>query len=135
MPVVSVTRLRLRSWRFLPGFAAYAFQSNVQARRARGNRGLKTMREPGNIFWTATLWESEYAMKQFRGSGAHGRAMPKLLHWCDEASVARWDQDSDSLPTWQAAHQRMLAEGRPSKVLHPSAAHQRFEIPAPKAKD
>jgi hypothetical protein len=56
------------------------------------------------------------------------------MHWCDEASVARWTQDSAELPNWQEAHRRMQAEGRPSKVSFPSAAHQQFQIPPPKTK-
>jgi len=134
MPLVSITRLRLRSWLFFPGFVWYAMRSDMQARRAPGNRAVKTMREPGNIFWTATAWDSENAMKQFRGSDAHGRVMPKLLNWCDEASVARWTQDTDVLPTWQDAHRRMVAEGRRSRVHHPSTAQERFEIPPPRTR-
>lgn len=132
MPVVSITRLRVRSWKFMPGFVVYAVRSRMQAAKAEGNRGMNLMREPGNVFWTATLWDSEEAVKKFMVRDAHGQAMRRLLEWCDEAAVARWNQDSRELPDWQEAHRRMQAEGRPSKVRFPSAAHQRFEIPAPK---
>jgi hypothetical protein len=47
-------------------------------------------------------------------------------------SIVHWIQDSFEPPSWQEAHQRMQAYGRPSKVNHPSEAQQRFEIPAPK---
>lgn len=132
MPVVSITRLRLRSWRFVPGFVVYAVRSRVQAARAPGNRGMNLMREAGNVFWTATLWESEEAVKQFMVRRPHGEAMKRLMDWCDEASVARWTQQSAELPDWREAHRRMQAEGRRSKVRFPSDAHTRFEIPAPK---
>jgi hypothetical protein len=132
MAVVSITRLRIRSWRFMPGFAFYALQTRSQARDAQGNRGVEVLREPGNVFWTATLWDSEAAVKQYMLAGAHGKAMRRLMHWCDEAAVARWVQDSPSLPDWQEAHRRMQSEGRPSKVRFPSRAQQRFEIPTPK---
>jgi heme-degrading monooxygenase HmoA len=132
MFVVSVTRLRLRSWWYLPGFVFFAFRSRMQTMKAGGNRGLNLMRELGNVFWTATVWDSEQDMKRFMISGAHGRAMPRLLDWCDEASVARWEQESAALPAWQEAHRRMVAEGRRSKVRFPSAAHERFEIPPPR---
>lgn len=105
----------------------------MQARRAQGNRGVKVLREPANIFWTATIWDSESDVKRFMISGAHGRVMPKLLNWCDEASLARWTQELDSLPAWRDAHRRMMAEGRLSKVRHPSAAHKRFAFPPPKS--
>ncbi len=133
MPVISITRLRVRSWRFMPAFAFYAIQTRQQSTRAPGNLGVDLFREPGNIFWTATAWESEAAIKQYMISGAHGKVMPKLMHWCDEASVARWSQDSTTLPSWPEAHRRMQTEGRRSKVRHPSAAHERFEIPTPKS--
>jgi hypothetical protein len=58
--------------------------------------------------------------------------MPKLMHWCDEAATAHYTQDSATLPTWTEAHRRLLAEGRKSKVRHPSPAHEAFEIPPPR---
>lgn len=110
----------------------YAFRTNLQARRADGNRGLEVLREPGNIFWTATVWESEGAVKQYMISGAHGKAMRRLLNWCDEASVVRWEQDGTAIPNWREAHRVLQAQGRRSKVRFPSAAQERFEIPAPR---
>ena len=132
MPVVSITRLRIRAWRFMPAFAFYAVRSRMQAAKAEGNRGLNLLREPGNIFWTATVWDSEAAVKQFMLAQPHGEAMLRLMHWCDEASVVRWSQDTIELPDWLEAHRRMQSEGRPSKVRFPSAAHHRHEIPPPK---
>ena len=134
VPVVSITRLRLRSWRFVPAFMWYAVRSRMQAMRAEGNRGIELMREPGNVFWTATMWESEADVKRYMIAQPHGEAMRKLLNWCDEAAVARWEQDSAALPGWQEAYRRIVAEGRRSKVRFPSAAQERFEIPAPKGK-
>ncbi|MDP9038459.1 MAG: DUF3291 domain-containing protein [Acidobacteriota bacterium] len=133
MPVISITRLRVRSWRFMPAFAVYAIQTRKQALNAPGNRGVDLRPEPGNVFWTASAWDSEAALKQYMMAGAHGRAMPKLMNWCDEASVARWHQETATLPTWQEAHRRMQSEGRRSKVRFPSAAHERFEFPPPRA--
>lgn len=134
MPVVSITRLRIRSWRFMPSFIVYAVRSRMQAARAKGNRGLSLVREPGNIFWTATAWDSEAAVKEYMVAQPHGEAMKRLLHWCDEASVVRWTQENTELPDWREAHRRMQAEGRRSKVRFPSPAHERYEIPAPKVK-
>jgi hypothetical protein len=135
MPLVSITRLRLRSWSYLPGFMTAAFQSISQARRAKGNLAVDTLREAGNVFWTRSLWTDEAAMRSFMESGAHRAAMPKLLEWCDEASVVHWMQDFAEPPTWEEAHRRMQHDGRPSRVKHPSEAHRRFEISAPQAKN
>ena len=54
----------------------------------------------------------------------HGPAMRKLLEWCDEAALVHWTQEDEELPTWTEAHRRMLREGRPSKVNHPSEAQK-----------
>jgi Domain of unknown function (DUF3291) len=131
MPLVSITRLRLRSWRFLPMFAWYALRSARQASRAEGDLAAKLLRERGNAFWTATLWTSEAAMKKFMTSGVHGKAMRKLATWCDEAAVVHWTQESATLPTWPEAYQRLQQDGRRSKVNHPSTGHPALEFPPP----
>jgi hypothetical protein len=131
MPVVSVTRLRVRSWRFLPPFIFTSLRIGKQARNADGNLGAKVLRDRRNAFWTCTCWESEAAMKEFMLDGAHGPAMRKLLEWCDEASLVHWRQDDAEMPSWAEAHRRMLRAGRTSKVNHPSAAQKAFHIEAP----
>jgi hypothetical protein len=133
MPLVSITRLRIRSWRFLPMFLLYGLRSSRQATRAEGSLAVVRLSDRHRVFWTATVWSSEAAMKRFMVSGIHGRAMRKLLHWCDEASVVHWTQESESLPSWQEAHRRLLSEGRPSKVHHPSKAHENMRFPEPNA--
>jgi quinol monooxygenase YgiN len=132
MPFVSVTRLRLRSWRYAPGLVWHAFRSYRQARAAPGNLDATTLREAGNIFWTASVWRDEAAMRAFMTSGAHRAAMRRLPEWCDEAAVVHWRQETAALPAWPEAHRRMQQEGRPSKVRHPSVAQQRFEIAPPR---
>ena len=64
MPIVSVTRLRVRSWRYLPAFMFTAFCSARQARDAEGCLRVKVLSERKRAFWTATSWESEPAMKR-----------------------------------------------------------------------
>jgi len=79
-----------------------------------------------------TAWEDEAAMRAYRNAGAHRMVMPRLLEWCDEAAVAHWTQTEATLPDWQEAHRRMVAEGRPSKVRHPSPAQESKQIAAPR---
>ncbi len=74
-------------------------------------------------FWTVTAWNDEAAMRAYRNADAHRRAMAKLLGWCDEASVVHWQQDGRELPDMPEALRRMVAEGRLSKVKHPSPEH------------
>jgi hypothetical protein len=132
MPFVSITRLRVRTWRYLPGFLLHSLRSAWQARRAAGNFAVSVLRDADLAFWTRTLWSEQAAMRAFMLSGAHRHAMPRLLEWCDEAAVVHWSQDDLEPPSWPASHQRLLREGRPSKVNHPSQAQRRFEIPAPR---
>jgi Domain of unknown function (DUF3291) len=134
MGLVSITRLRLRSWRFFPMFLSYALRSALQAKKAQGNLGTRLLREQRNTFWTATSWTDEAAMKRFMLAGAHGKAMRKLLHWCDEASVVHWQQANGELPSWLEAHARLQKEGRPSKVNHPTEAHFALKFPEPKVR-
>jgi hypothetical protein len=132
MPFVSVTRLRVRSILYLPQFIIWALKSSRQAQRAEGFVGGRLMHEARNTFWTLTVWRDDAAMNAYRTQGAHRSAMPKLLDWCDEASVAHWTQDRPEMPDWTEAYQRMVKEGRPSKVNHPSPAHLAHQMPAPR---
>ncbi len=61
--------------------------------------------------------------------------MPKLMEWCDEAAVLHWQQESAAEPTWAEAHRRLLAEGRVSKVLHPSPKHATRDYPPPRTRE
>ena len=47
---VSITRLRLRHWRFLPTFAWYALFSTLQARCAAGHRFSLVAKDAGLVF-------------------------------------------------------------------------------------
>ena len=131
MLFVSITRLRIRSWRFLPPFFIYAFRTSKQASSASGNHSVAILREGFFTFWTRTTWTAEASMKSYMISGAHGIAMRKLLNWCDEAAVVNWTQDSADLPSWPEAHRRMLQSGRPSKVKNPSPDQTAFRILPP----
>ncbi len=132
MPVVSVTRLRVRSWLNMPAFFLRSLRIGNQAKNAPGNLGAKLLQDRSRTFWTSTCWESEAAMKSFMLSAPHGPAMRKLLEWCDEAALVRWSQPGPELPAWPEAHTRLQREGRTSKVNHPSENQRRFFIEPPR---
>jgi heme-degrading monooxygenase HmoA len=129
---VSLTRLRLRSIRFLPVFAIYAVRTTRQVKRAPGYCGGAVLPDEQHTYWTMTAWDSRESMLAYMTSGAHRQVMPKLMHWCDEASVAHWDQEDSTLPAWEDADKRMRSSGRASKVHHPSPGHAALEYPAPR---
>jgi quinol monooxygenase YgiN len=132
MPLVSVTRLRVRLWRYLPAFLLHTFRAARQIRRAEGNLSFSLLNDARHTFWTLSVWHDEAAMRAFMLSGAHREAMPHFLEWCDEAALVHWTQESEEPPVWAEAHRRLRQQGRLSKVNHPSVAHTRFEIPAPR---
>ena len=121
MPVVSVTRLHVVSLWSMPAFLYYAYVSGRQTRRTAGflTGWLGNDDEWG--FWTSTVWDSLDAMRTFRNSGVHLKAMPKLLRWCDEASFVHWEQAEAAAPGMAAAYDRLSREGKLSKVRTPSA--------------
>lgn len=95
---------------------------------------MSLLRDSDRTFWTRTVWTTESAMKAFMLAGAHRQAMRKLLEWCDEASLVHWEQPDNREPDWTEAHERLQAQGRRSKVNHPSAAHESFQIRAPRVR-
>jgi hypothetical protein len=121
MATVSVTRLRLRSAWLLPAFLWHAVPSNAQSRKADGNLGV-ALRRVGLNFWTLTMWRDVEAMRAFMLSGAHRKAMPHLVKWCDEAAITRFEWNENALPSWDEAARRLAANGKLSPVKHPSPA-------------
>jgi hypothetical protein len=111
----------------------FSLRSSRQAKAAPGNLRAAVLNDANLVFWTCTVWQDEAAMRSFMMSGAHRKAMPHLLDWCDEASVAHWQQETAELPAWPEVYRRLQKEGRRSRVRHPTEAQQRFEIPAPRA--
>ena len=56
MPFVSITRLRVRSWRYLPGFLIQSFRAARQAKRATGSSvGVRSSAMPTATAFPALL--------------------------------------------------------------------------------
>jgi hypothetical protein len=132
MAFVSITRLRIRALRFLPGFAVDALRTSQQVRHAEGFITGSLLPDRQWTFWTMTVWRTPADMRRYMTNGAHLKAMPKLMHWCDEASIVHWEQPDDTPPSWHEADHRMRTEGRPSKLRNPSPAHLELAYRAPR---
>ncbi len=132
MTFVSLTRLRIRSIRFLPVFVVYTLRARGQARRSAGFLGGALLLDRSWTFWTMTAWADEAFMRAYRNTDAHKAAMPRLLDWCDEASIAHWLQPDATLPSWLEADKKMREIGRTSKVRHPSPHHEDLSYRTPR---
>jgi Domain of unknown function (DUF3291) len=110
------------------------FESQRQVARAPGFFGGRMLVDSGLTFWTLTVWESEEKMRRFRGSGAHARVMSRLVDWCNEAAYTHWIQTAGAVPTWDEAYERLVAEGRLSRVAHPSESHLDRQFGRPRLK-
>jgi len=131
MTLVSVTRFRLRSIRFMPFFILHANRTIAQIRKADGFMAGAVQRDAALAFWTMTIWRDEHAMRAYGASGAHRKAIPQLADWADEASVGHWIQPGSDLPGWPEAIGRLRENGRPLPIRYPAPTHaaQRFAEP------
>src|SRR5687767_11536539 len=120
MPVLSATRVRVRSFRYYPWFMVQTARIVLQARSAPGNLAVRFLRDRSKVFWTLTSWASEGDLKRFLGSGAHRSAMPRLHDWCNEAAWVRWNDVNAEPPAWQDTHLRLQRDGTRTRVLYPS---------------
>ena len=116
----------------MPMFGWDAVQSNRQVQRAAGFQTGALLADRKWAFWTMTAWDSQESMRRYMTTGSHKKAMPKLMEWCDEASVAHWEQEGTVLPGWAEADGRMREMGRVSKVRYPSATHAGLRYAEPR---
>jgi hypothetical protein len=129
MVFISATRLRVTSIFFLPGFIIANESSVKQLLKTTGFLGGKELIDKRLTFWTLTMWDAEAAMREFRNSSPHRKAMRKLPIWCDEASYVHWTQEEEQLPNWKTVFGNFIAEGRTSKVRNPSKDHLSKNFP------
>jgi hypothetical protein len=132
MTFVSLTRLRIRTIRYLPLFALHTLRSLRQVKKAPGLQTGALLLDRNWTFWTMTAWDERENMRRYMTTGAHKSAMPHLMHWCDEASIAHWEQEESTLPSWEEADRRLRDSGRASKVNHPSPEHASLNYRKPR---
>ena len=131
MPVIVVTRLRLRDPAFFADFFASAIAVTEQAQRSEGNLGADVLAEANNTYWTRTAWRDRTVMDAFVGTEPHLRTMGHIDEWCDEATFADWEQADGELPDWQEGHARIIADGQPASLTSATDAHRTRDFPFP----
>ena len=68
MPVIVVTRLRLKEPTLFNEFFASAVAVVEQAQNSEGNLGADVLAEANNTYWTRTAWRERESMNAFVGS-------------------------------------------------------------------
>jgi hypothetical protein len=131
MPVVVVTRLRLRDPALLDEFFTAAVAVLEQAKNSSGNLGADVLADANNAWWTLTAWQARDSMKAFVGTEPHLSTMAQLDDWCDEATFVDWEQASEDLPDWQTSYRRLVADGQAAGLTYASDAHQSRSFPPP----
>lgn len=131
MPIVVVTRLRLRDPAFFDEFFTNAVAATEQAQNSEGNLGADVLAEASNTYWTRTVWQERLFMNAFVGSEPHLTTMGHIGEWCDEATFVDWEQADGALPDWQDGYQRIVESGQSASLTNPSDAHHTRDFPAP----
>jgi hypothetical protein len=131
MPVIVVTRLRLRDPAFFDEFFANAVAVVEQAKGSPGNLDADVLAEANNTYWTRTAWQERGLMDAFVGSEPHLSTMGRLGDWCDEATFVDWEQTGADLPDWQDSYRRLVADGQVASLAGATEAHHTRDFPAP----
>jgi len=131
MYFVSATRLKLRSIFFLPALFKADSAATRQLVITPGFVKGKQLFDKGLTFWTLTMWTDADAMKVFRNSPPHQMAMRKLPDWCSEGTYNHWIQESDEFPDWYTVHDKIVSEGKITKVRKPSRSQLSKSFPKP----
>ena len=135
MPVIVVTRLRLRDPALFDEFFAAAVAVTQQAQNYDGNLGADVLADANNVYWTLTAWQARAPMQAFVGTEPHLATMERLDDWCDEATFTDWEQAAPDLPDWQASYDHLIADGQVASLSRPSGAHQSRAFPRPVTAD
>jgi hypothetical protein len=131
MPVIVVTRLRLKDPGLLDEFFTDAVAAIEQAGKAEGNLGANALADANNAWWTVSAWQERQPMLAFTGNEPHRSIMTRLDHYCDEATFVDWEQGSADLPDWQTSWRHLTADGTAAKLTQPSDANETRAFPRP----
>jgi hypothetical protein len=131
MPLISVTRIRIRSIWLMPKFIWFSIKSLKQARKSNGIIEARVFNDARLTYWTCSIWESKEQMLGYMKSGAHKKAMPHLQHWCNEARTGHTIIEGSAFPSALEIKNILLEHGRPSKVNQPTEDHLKGIFPDP----
>ncbi len=131
MPIMAVTRLRLRNPALMDEFFTHAVAVLEQATKSAGNLGADALAEAADVWWSVTAWLDREHMEAFEQAEPHLSTEDLLDHLCDEATFVDWEQDSSDLPDWQTSWRHLVADGKSATLTHQSPANESRAFPAP----
>ena len=131
MPVIVVTRLRLRDPALLDDFFTDAVAAIEQAQTSDGNLGADALADANNAWWSVSAWQDRNLMQAFVDAEPHLGIEKHLDRFCDEATFADWEQASPDLPAWQTSWRHLTANGKAAELTYPSVANQTRDFPPP----
>ncbi len=131
MPVIVVTRLRLKDAALLDEFFTDAVAAIEQAQKSPGNLGADALADASNAWWSVSAWSEHEQMQAYVDSEPHLTIRTRLDHYCDEATFVDWEQASGDLPDWQTSWQHLVADGKAAQLTHASPANQTRDFPRP----
>ena len=131
MPVIVVTRLRLRDPALLDEFFTNAVAAIGQAMKSDGNLGTDALTDANNAWWSVSAWQERRQMQAYVDSEPHLGISARLDHFCDEATFVDWEQASPALPDWQTSWRHLTADSKAAELTHPSTANQTRDFPPP----
>lgn len=120
MPIMVVTRLRLRDPKLLDEFFTAAVACLEQSKRAAGSLGGDVFADANDTWWTVSAWNQRASIDEFINAEPHLGTELRMGDWCDEATFVDWEQDSADLPDWQVSYRHLIAEGRSAELSHAS---------------
>ncbi len=131
MPIIVVTRLRLRDSSLLDEFFTHAAAVLEQAMKSEGNLGADALAEAHEAWWSVTAWRQRNQMQAYVNAEPHLSTEGLLDHLCDEATFVDWEQPSPELPDWQTSWRHLVADGQSATLTNESEANQTRAFPAP----
>lgn len=131
MPIIVVTRLRLRDPSLLDEFFTHAAAVLEQAIKSEGNLGTDALAEAHDAWWSVTAWDDRPHMQAYVNTDPHLSTEALLDHLCDEATFVDWEQDTPQLPDWQTSWRHLVADGYSADLTNQSEANQTRAFPAP----
>lgn len=131
MPVMVVTRLRLRDPSLLDEFFTHAVALLEQATSSEGNLGADALAEAHDAWWSVTAWRDHDRMRAYLDTDPHLSTESLLDHLCDEATFVEWEQADLQLPDWQTSWRHLVADGYSATLTDQSEANQTRAFPPP----